>query len=219
MNDINLLMKNLINFNKDIQIKERIKLCNNNPSSHLCRNVNFNNYDEWYYYFDINNNKNLFSKGLERFETWKRLLKEPPQLYFSKIIMPQIPSEELILTTLINKLIHLKENKPNVYFFILASLIIIFQVFGDGNHRTAQHFMKIMGFSEITLTQMTSINRLISLNEYYSINMSPITKMTVLIDQLINISTLRGGRKVKSRKNIDKKTKRCTKLNKNIILK
>jgi hypothetical protein len=205
MDEINLIIDNLINYNKDLQIDTMIKLCNTNPSSHLCRNITDNNYSEWKRFFTIDNNKNLFSKGTERLDTWKHLMLDNSSLFFSKVITPNSTDEEL-MKDITSKLIYLKENKIYSYYFIFASLIIIFQVFGDGNHRTAQYFMKIMRAPEISMRQMREINNLLYRNDYYIIIESPIKRMNYIINEIISISELHGGQKKKYKK-IKRKTK------------
>lgn len=212
MNEINYIIEELISYNKQLQIEGSIKLCNENPSLHLCRNVSTNNYIEWEIFFTIDNNKNLFSKGINRLETWKHLFKDDSFLYFSKVIIPQTSDEEDLMREFTSKLKYLKENKIYSYYFIFASLIIIFQIFGDGNHRTAQHFMKIMRVPEINMRQMSEINNLISRNEYYYINKQPIKRIYELVNKIISILETSGGTKTKITK--VKKVKRKSKKNK-----
>ena len=216
MNEINLIIDDLISYNKQLQIEKMIELCNTNPSSHLCRNVTTNNYSEWERFFTLDNNNNLFSKGLERLATWKHLFKDNSVLYFSKIITPQTSDDEQLMKDITTKLNYLKENKIYSYYFIFASLIILFQVFGDGNHRTAQYFMKIMSEPEIIMRQMSEINNLLSRYDYYNINESPIKRMNQLINEIISISEISGGTitkrtKVKKIKRKSKKHKKTSK--------
>jgi hypothetical protein len=198
--NINTIITDLIKFNKENQIDTMIRLCKENPSSHLCRNVSFNNYEEWNNFFTIDNNKNLFAKGFQRLDTWTNLLSDPPNLYFTKEIIPKSPAEQQHLNELVNNLDYLKENKKETFYFILASLIIIFQVFGDANHRTANYFMKNMTYLEINKAQMNKINELLSRNDYYTIKENPIINMNNLINVLIQISHIIGGKKYKKRK-------------------
>jgi hypothetical protein len=139
----------------------------------------------------MNNNKNLFSKGRERLDTWKHLMLDNFTLFFSKVITPQSSEEKRLMSAMIYKLYYLKKYKIHSYYFIFAALIILFQVFGDGNHRTAQQFMKLMRANEITMLQMREINNLLNTNDYYNINKSPIKQMYKLINNIINILELK----------------------------
>lgn len=217
MNEINLIIEELISYNKQLQIEGSIELCNTNPSFHLCRNVTANNYTEWERFFSVDNNKNLFSKGINRLETWKHLFEDNSVLYFSKSIIPQSSDEEDLMKKLTNNLNYLKENKIYSYYFIFASLIIIFQIFGDGNHRTAQYFMKIMRMPEINMRQMREINNLISTNDYYNINEQPIKRTYELVNEIISILETTGGTKTKRTKvkKIKRKSKKQKKSSKN----
>ena len=198
--NINSIINDLIKFNKEKQIDTMIRLCKENPSSHLCRNVSVNKYDDWDNFFSIDNNKNIFSKGFQRLDTWINLLNDRPMLYFTKEIVPISREDQEQLDELLNNLNYLKENKKEKYYFIMASLIIIFQVFGDGNHRTANYFMKNMTYLEINKAQMNKINELLSRNDYYTIKEIPIINMNRLINELIQISDIVGGKKYKKRK-------------------
>ena len=191
MDEIIEIITYLITYNIDLQINSMIQLCEENQSSHLCRNVTKNNYDEWYKYFRMNNYNHLFSKGLERLDTWKYLFQTSPSLYFLKEIIPQTFEENRVLNELIQKLIYLRENNKYIYFFIFSSLIIIFQVFGNGNHRTAQFFMKTMRHVNINEKQMKEINNLLNYNDYYVVKNNPIKEMSKLINSLINIAELK----------------------------
>jgi hypothetical protein len=200
MNEINYIIDELISYNKQLQIEGIIELCNTNPTSDLCRNVTNNNYVEWDRFFTVDNNKNLFSKGINRLETWKHLFEDNSVLYFSKVIVPQTLIEEDLMRKLTSKLNYLKEKNIYSYYFIFASLIILFQIFGDGNHRTAQYFMKIMRFPQINMSQMREINNLISRSDYYNINEQPIKRMYKLVNEIISILETTGGTKTKRSK-------------------
>jgi hypothetical protein len=210
--DVNSIINDLIKFNKEIQIETMIHLCKKDPTLHLCRNGLVNNYENWNNFFSSDNNKNLFSKGFQRLDTWINLLNEPSRLYFTKEIVPSSSREDqYLLDELLNTLDYLKQNKKEKYYFILASLIIIFQVFGDANHRTANYFMKNMTYLEINTAQMNKINELLSLNDYYTIKDNPIRNMNHLINELIQISDIIGGKKYKKRKYTRFKSKKYSK--------
>jgi hypothetical protein len=191
MNEKILVDCDLIGYNIDIQINTMIELCKDNPSLQLCRNVVSNTYENWYTYFTKDNNKNLFSKGFERLDTWKQLFKYIPSVYFSKEIIPKTPQDIEAINKIINKLTYLKNNNKFIYFFIFSSLIIIFQVFGNGNHRTAQYFMKSNQQCNISEKQMKRINLLLNCNDYYVVKNNPIQEMSKLITSLIKIAELK----------------------------
>jgi len=184
------IINKIIEYNKEIQILTSIDLCNNTlrtPRPCICSNVTENNYDEWNKYYTIENNKNLFSKGYERLNTWIHLFNDKPILYFTKKIFPKTQEEKYLFTELMNKLNYIRKNKKVEYLFILSALIIIFQVFGDGNHRTAKYFMKING-GNISKKQEEMINNILRVNDYFTISNNSIEQMNNIINQLVNIS-------------------------------
>ena len=201
MNNINIIINNLTNYNKEMQINTMINYCNHHPSSHLCRNVSQNTYEKWNTFFSTDNNKNLFSKGRERLETLEHLMENIPDIYFTKNTVPKNIEEEEMLTNITSKIISLRKHKPEVYFFVIAALIIIFQIFGDGNHRTAQYFLKSMNTSEISPSQMNKINSLIGENDYnYIKENNTINQLKKLLNDILIIHELRGGKtKLKKR--------------------
>lgn len=206
--DIFDIIEELINFNKDQQIKSRIELCESNPSIHVCTLVEENNYENWYNFYSEDNNKNLFSKGKDRLDSWTHLFQEEPTFFFSKEIVPT-PYTRGVIQTLLNKLNNLRTTDIKTYFFVLAGLIVIFQVFGDANHRTAKYFYNKMTGEDISEEQEMKINDILRSNDYYSIASNPIVKMTKIINQLINIiTTVTGGKK---RKNMTKRTRKIRK--------
>jgi len=196
------IIHDMVVFNKEEQIKTRIQLCEDNPSLMVCSHVDKNTYEHWYNYYSQNENANLFSKGINRLETWDKLFQNKPILYFSKEIIPADSKENARLQNIIKILKRLKAVKPLYYFFIFAGLIIIFQVFGDANHRTAKFFYKKMTGNDMTPQQEMVINdELLRKYEYYSIeNTTPIYTMNKIIKKLIEIiSTVNGGKR-KSKK-------------------
>lgn len=67
----------------------------------------------------------------------------------------------------IKPLKYLKNNDKNCYYFCLTGLIILFQVFSDGNHRTAQEYYFRMTNKYIDSKKMDKINHLFSKFDYY----------------------------------------------------
>lgn len=79
-----------------------------------------------------NGREKQFSKGFERLRTWLNLAyKEHSQLGVDKYGKPNV------VKTLTNPLLD-----KSAKFYALAGLMVIFQVFGDGNHRTASKYFK-----------------------------------------------------------------------------
>jgi prophage maintenance system killer protein len=184
------IIHQIIEYNKDIQISTSINLYKNTSGYSrpmICNYVSENSYEAWNYFYTVDNNKNLFLKGYERLKTWIHLFNDKPSFYFNKEIYPITEEEKYLYSITIDRLIYFKKNKNLEYLFILSALIIIFQVFGDGNHRTAKYFMKING-GLLTKKQEEMINNILRINDYYSISMNPIKKMNEIIVQLININ-------------------------------
>ena len=205
------IIHDMVVFNKEEQIKTRIQLCEDNPSLMVCSHVDKNTYEHWYNYYSQNENANLFSKGINRLETWDKLFQNEPILYFSKEIIPADSKENDLLQNTIEILKKLKEDKPLYYFFIFAGLIIIFQVFGDANHRTANFFYKKMTGKDMTRLQEKYVNNeLLRKYEYYSIeNTTPIYTMNEIIIKLIKIiSTVNGGKRKSKKSRIKCKIKK-----------
>jgi hypothetical protein len=203
MNDdlLNKLLNNLIEINKEIQIHNSIQFCKNNRNTSFCHNViNPDKEEEWKQFYTGNNYKNLFAKGRDRFDTLTHLLSDDPILYFKKKeVKPSNNHEEELLNDIKYKLNDNYNNNPYVYFYIISALIIIFQVFGDGNHRTAQKLMTIiMGYNKINETK---INDILKYNDYDVITNNPIEKMYEIIDRIIDIANQNiGGKKRKKTK-------------------
>ena len=104
--------------------------------------------------------------------------------------------------------------KSEYKYFILAGLIVIFQVFGDANHRTAKHFYKETTGKSISLNQETKINNLLSNYDYYGITNDPIIKMYEIVNELYRIaSSISGGKTKNKHKNKNKnKVKQISKI-------
>lgn len=182
------LYNDLIEFNKTQQINSRIDLCKRDSQHPVCNNVSMNDNDEWYQYYSKNDNEHLFSKGRDRFEKWKEL--ESIELYNKK--------NKQRLTYIHNKkikqrLTNIHNSNKQHFYFVIAALIIIFQVFGDGNHRTAVYYFKKMTKSTIEDIQMTGINNILSTFNYPPTD----DKLLSIINELNNIISndiLRGGK-------------------------
>jgi len=202
MDKIDDIVKELIEYNKKMQIHSSIQLCKQTPTLPICNLVDNNNWDLFY---TEDHFKNLFSKGAERMNTWKYLLNEPPTVYFSNEIKPHTPDENTLLQDIIKQLQYLKNNKIQLYYFIFAALIILFQVFGDGNHRTAAYFMKKYTGNDITLHQMKFINGLMNKLDYHLIKSDPIHILHTLIYDLIDGYNVRYSGNIKRKTRMNKR--------------
>lgn len=186
MIDIN----DLIIYNKQLLINNYYHLCKTNPSNNLCRKVTENTLDNWKSYLD----KNQFSKGRDRLETWLYLTEESPFIYIkNNSLYKFIPPEDYQYLT------QLKGMKEEKLYFILAGLMIIFQVFGDGNHRTANYFYNKMVDKNITPKQFDKIDEILSNYDYGgNIQRDPLV-ITDIISKLLDIQQQTGGKKRKIR--------------------
>jgi len=182
------LYNDLIEFNKTQQINSRIVLCNKNTQHPVCQNVSMNNDDEWYQYYSKNNNENLFSKGRDRFERWKEL---------ESI---KLDNEEIK-----QRLTIIRNSNKHHFYFVISALIIIFQVFGDGNHRTAAEYFKKMikstikdtknkNIPTITDTQMTNINNILRRFDYLSMDDDKLLSIINELNNIISNDISRGGK-------------------------
>jgi hypothetical protein len=180
----NSIIIQLIKFNTEQQIKSRIDLCKQYPTISICREVQSNHYNDWLNFYTKDNYKNLFSKGNLRLNSWINLFKDPPILDFPNF-SPNDDEIEL-LEDLSNKLIHMKNKNPDCYYFIMASLIIIFQVFGDGNHRTANFFYTLVTDRKkgLTQSQQEKITKIYNRNDYYTVAQNPLKVLNNIIEEL-----------------------------------
>lgn len=201
------IIEDLIKFNIPLLAKTRFKLCDENPRHSYCKpeiSPASNTYDNWVSYLDKNRNL-LFEKGKERLETLKALLKEPPFLYF--IENPDYNVNNPNDTNILKELQIIKETKLDKYYFILASLIIIFQVFSDGNHRTANEFYRIYTGNNISPKQFEEIKNIRYNNRYdYTDLESNPEIIKQIISELERIHLTGGSKRKKSKRT--KKTKR-----------
>ena len=106
---INEEIDDLNNHNVIFQAISRREVFITQPTHPYLQLVNSNTLENRITYFQSNNN--IYSKGIERVNTWKTLFNSPQIL----------------------SLYHTER------YFVLSSLIILFQIYGDGNHRTASY--------------------------------------------------------------------------------
>lgn len=84
----------------------------------------------------------------------------------------------------------LKHENKDAYYFCMSGLIILFQVFSDGNHRTAQEYYFKNTGKCIDYKKMEKINHLFSTFDYYGfrINEHKIYEMiNMILDNLVKI--------------------------------
>jgi hypothetical protein len=152
----------------------------------------------------LRNNRELqFSKNLNRLKYWVHLAyDEPSMLWNGKNSYTQI--NDLIINNSIN---NLRQEEKN---FILTAMIIIFQVFGDGNHRTSYKFFSDETGRELTNKEKTLLDILHRNNSYDVLlrESEPEKKIKQFIKQILYQYRLihRTGGKKKYRKT--KKTKK-----------
>lgn len=209
------IINNLIAYNITILAQSKVSLCNKEPRHPKCV-VSPNTYEDWLLYLK-NNRDVVFEKGYNRLYSWRALLNDHPFLYFpdNSTYSKNSPNDKNVITQLYN----LKISDKYKYYFILAACIIIFQVFSDGNHRTAMYFYNKSTGNELTKTQLKAIDN-IRRNfpfDYYNLNENPDIIRKDIIPKLLEISDLVGGfkkrksRKYKNKKRIKLKKSRKTK--------
>jgi len=142
-------------YNKNIifQSVSRYNLCLEQPTHPYIQLVISNTVENWMNYFRINNN--IYSKGLLRLTSWSTIFKTNSRLL-------SIPL--------------------NNRYFVLSALIILFQVYGDGNHRTASYLYNKYTGGTLNLLLIDHLNI-----EFTILNTERINS---LIEQLIIISDL-----------------------------
>jgi hypothetical protein len=154
--------------------------------------------------FHINSSRQ-FNKGLERLKYWVHLAyDDPPMLWNGKEDFIPINSLAEGLT---------QEEK----IFVLAVLMVIFQVFGDGNHRTASEFFYREIGRSLSTGEIELLNSLARENDYNALlhMYNPEKNINNVIKRLLlSYRELRRGGK--RRKTIKKKNKRRRKTNKKI---
>jgi hypothetical protein len=148
-----LELEDLRNQNILFQAVSRYQVCLEQPTHSYLQLVSSNTLQNWINYFSINNH--IYSKGLERLNIWRNIFNS---------------NHLLSLITQTRK------------YFVLSALIVLFQVYGDGNHRTATYFYNKHTGGNLNLSL---INDLVI--EFSILNVNSINH---LIDNLIIISEL-----------------------------
>ena len=143
----------LNNQNISFQSISRYNVCLLQPTHSYLQLVSSNTVYNWINYFKINNN--IYSKGLDRLKIWGYIFCNNNQL--------------LSLPT---------KNK----YFVLSALIIVFQVYGDGNHRTASYLYNKYTNDTLNLQLITPL--------VIDFHMLSLNSVNNLINQLIIISEL-----------------------------
>lgn len=118
-----------------------------------------------------------FSKGYRRLYDWFHL-KEYGNLELTSNKYLQIDNLE-----------SMKYNE-HLYYFCLSGFIILFQVFSDGNHRTAEQYYWVKTKRKINTAQMCEINSLFNIIDYYNfrVDESKIYKnMEMILNYLVKI--------------------------------
>jgi hypothetical protein len=211
-------VKQLIKFNAEQQIQSRMELCKQDQTMQMCREVPSNEYNNWYKFYTKDKYNNLFSKGKLRLRSWYRLMKDPPTLDFPNFS----PNEDEMegIENLSNKLVYMNGVNPDCYYFIMSSLMVIFQIFGDGNHRTANFFYELSTGHPLVLSpiQQAKIKKVYRQNDYYTISKKPMKVLTNIVNELESIYTVTGNgsggggkRKRRSRKTRRNRRTRRTK--------
>ena len=192
------MISQLIEFNKDQQIQSRMAFCSlkENRDSRVCGLAGGENtYDAWLEYYSADDNKNVFSKGMDRFETWKQLFLSAKLVFKGREIKG---SDDDGVDNFLREFKKIKAKNPDLFVFVCAGLIVIFQVFGDGNHRTANFLYEKVRRKEIRREQMEGINDLLRVNDYSSIADEP-GKMDTIIRGLISVFNMPERSRSRSR--------------------
>jgi len=151
-----------------------------------------------------NGRERQFSKGFDRLHAWLSLTyKTPSQFGVDKY------DEPYIVKSLNNPRIN-----DDAKLYVLSALIVIFQVFGDGNHRTSSEFFKRNTGRELREEEKNLIEDFNRKYDWYRIanNSYPPAVIDDIVDTLVpkfnHMNGLRGG---KSKKKKNKSTKNKTK--------
>lgn len=216
---IDSLIEELSLFNMQLLANTRQKICDENPRHSYCV-VTPNTYNDWILYLK-SNRMVLFDKGINRLDTWKALLNDIPYIYFigNPSYKTNVPNDYNVL----KQLQKFKDTESDKYYFILAGLMIIMQVFGDGNHRSANYFYNKYTGQNISATQFEAIDKIRRTNkyDYFDLEMNPdIIRKNIIMD-LYKISNLTGGSRIscKKTKRSCKKTRRSRKKTKRKYMK
>jgi hypothetical protein len=194
------IIKQLIKFNVEQQIQSRMELCKQDQTMQMCREVPSNEYNNWYKFYTKDKYNNLFSKGKSRLRSWCRLMKDPPIFEFPNFS----PNEDEMegIETLSNKLVYMNGVNPDCYYFIMSSLMVIFQIFGDGNHRTANFFYELSTGHQFGLSsiQQEKIKKVYQQNDYFTVSKNPIKVLTNIVNELETICNANvGGKRKRTR--------------------
>ena len=145
-----------------------------------------------------------FAKGYDRLKTWLLLSNESLFWNPKKDTCREIRNLSRI-------------NVPNAKAFCLAAFIICFQVFGDGNHASAQYYFQSKTNRPLTPLEIEDINKFCSRIGYDGwINNDDESNVQNLESAVENLSSTfiskMGGKKHKKRHSSRKKTKRKRKI-------
>jgi len=97
-----------------------------------------------------------FSKGFNRLKIWLDLAYKSPPVYIDK------NNKEYTV-----KELNVQDSEAKIY--ALTGLIVIFQVFGDANHRTSNEYFKKYTGKSLTHEQMEFINDIMRTTDFYNI--------------------------------------------------
>lgn len=118
-----------------------------------------------------------FSKGFRRLKMWLDLAYKIPPLYID-----ENDKQEIV------KSLNIPYSEAKLY--ALAGLMVIFQVFGDGNHRTANEYFKSYTGKSLTEKQMNYINDVMNMrgNDFYQIatNRYPPARIDEIVHTLMS---------------------------------
>jgi hypothetical protein len=150
----------------------------------------------------INRQSNQFLKGIDRLNKWLFIVYHNPSCLF-------IGKNKCInINNILNKLTN--EEK----YFVFSALIVLFQIFGDGNHRTAYEFFKSNTGRELTNEEKEIIERHHRNFEYYNLAEGygdPVKMLVNIINSLVSefrhLNSVRGG-KIKNKLKLSSKSRR-----------
>ena len=119
-----------------------------------------------------------FSKGYRRLYDW---------FYLTKYDIIYLSTNESIEIKILKTL---KRDNKVAYYFCLAGLIVLFQVFSDGNHRTAHDYYFKKTGKVIKYEKIMKINKLFSIFDYYVYRINDYKMyelLNTIIDYLVKI--------------------------------
>lgn len=154
------------------------------------------------YNLSIHNNPNtLFSKGTDRVKYWIHLaFDNPPMLWNGKNYYTPIEM--------------LNNIEYDEKIFTLTVLMILFQVFGDGNHRTAAKFFRDKVGRNLTPEENNLINEFHETNKYGSygydtllVEYNPIKEINNVVKKIVGEYRILHHRRGGKSKNKRRKTK------------